>query len=144
MAMSVGQAIRNAVEAERGSHRFYTFIAENTTDAEARGFLKEMAEQERVHAEAVENLGKKLAGGQLPVSADDNVEVVETAPAWKFVDDISLAEALSIAREAEQSAILYYETLADFFPEPLKGFFAQIAKTEEEHLRTIEAKLKQL
>jgi rubrerythrin len=144
MATSVGQAIRNAVEAERGSYRFYTFIAENTTDAEARKFLKEMAEQEKMHAEAVENLGKKLAGGQLPVSADDNVEVVETAPGWKFVEDISMAEALAIAREAEQSAILYYETLADCFPEPLKDFFAQIAKSEEDHLKTIEEKLGRL
>lgn len=144
MAISLSQAIRNAVEAERGSYRFYIFVAENTTDKEARGFLKEMAEQEKMHADAVENLGKKLAGGQLPVRAEDNVEVVETAPGWKFVEDISLAEALHIAREAEQSAILYYETLADFFPEPLKDFFAQIARTEEDHLRTIDAKLARL
>ncbi len=71
MSITLEQAIRNAVEAERGAHRFYTFIAQNTSDPEAKKFLREMAEQEKNHAELIEKLGKKLVEGELPVHAEE-------------------------------------------------------------------------
>jgi len=143
-SITLEQAIRNAVEAERGAHRFYTFIAQNTSDPEAKKFLQEMALQEKSHAEAIERLGKKLAGGELPVHADAFVAVQETAPGWKFVEEISLVEALQIAAEAEQGAMLYYDTLADCFPAPHKEFFSGLVKAEEEHLNIVDTKLDKL
>lgn len=143
-SITLEQAIRNAVEAERGAQRYYAFIAQNTSDTEAKKFLQDMALQEKGHAEAIEMLGKKLAGGELPVHADAFVAVQETAPGWKFVEDISLVEALRIAAEAEQGAILYYDTLADCFPAPHKEFFSNLVKAEEEHLSIVDNKLDKL
>ncbi|MBU1242015.1 ferritin family protein [Myxococcota bacterium] len=144
MSITLEQAIRNAVETERGANRFYTFIAQNTSDPEAKKFLREMAEEEKGHAELIEKLGKKLVEGELPLHADAFVALQETAPGWKFAEGISLVEALQIAAEAEQGAMMYYEMLADYFPEPHKQFFSGLVKAEEKHLSVVDAKLESL
>ncbi len=141
MSITLDQALRNAVEAERGASRFYTFIAQNTSDPDAQKFLREMAAEEKKHAEAIEELGRKLIDGELPLRADAFVAMQETAPGWRFAEDISLIEALQIAAEAEQGAMMYYDMLADCFPEPHKQVFLGLVKAEEGHLGIVDAKL---
>jgi rubrerythrin len=114
--IAFAQAVRNSVAAEQAAARFYTLLAESTDDASARTFLEEMAAQEVRHAEAIEELGRKMDAGDLPPRADENVELIETAPQWAFVDNIPLAQALQLAVDLEIQAALYYDALADASP----------------------------
>lgn len=138
MTLTVQQAIRNAVESERAAARFYRALTALELEPEVQRFFEEMAEQEDQHAMSIEANGKRLVGGDLPERADMKVESVESAPEWLVVETITPAEALQIARDNEYKASLYYDTLADFCPEPEAEFFRQLAKTEIEHAKRLE------
>ena len=127
------QAIRNAVEAELQSARFYTLLAESTDDPGSRRFLEEMADQERRHAADIERMGTELAGGSLAEQADAEVAMIETLPEWRWVDGVTLAQAVQIAIAAEDQAALYYDALADHLDEPARGFFRDLSSQEERH-----------
>lgn len=138
MAITVAQAVRNAVEAERAAAQFYRALAALDLVDEVRGFFLEMAKQEDQHAESIETGGKRLVGGALPERADMVVRAVESAPEWLVVDSITKQNAISIAHENELKASLFYDALADFCPEPEADFFRQLAKTELEHAKKLE------
>jgi rubrerythrin len=141
-SITLSQAFRNAIEVERAASRFYSLLAESTDDSEAKRFLTEMARQEVQHATEIEEMARRADAGELPLRADDNVEAVETAPEWAYVDGIAYAEALTVALEAEQHACLFYETLADCTDGPLKEFFVRLERMERAHVEAI-AKLQQ-
>lgn len=138
MTLTVGQAVRNAVAAERAAGQFYRALAALELTTEVREFFLEMAAQEDQHAQSIELNGKRLVGGELPERADMAVRNVEAAPEWLVVDSISKESAVAIARENEYKAALFYDALADFCPEPEADFFRQLAKTEIEHAKRLE------
>jgi rubrerythrin len=142
--VTLGQAVRNAVEVERSAGRFYKLLAESTSDTQARQFLSTIAAQEEQHAAAIERMGAKLVAGDLPQRADDGVELVESAPDWRFLDNLSFADALAVAKEAESHAALYYDALADVVDGPVSEFFSGLARTEEQHVRDVEALIARL
>ena len=138
MTVKAGQAIRNAVEAELAAGRFYTLLAEASGDEHAAAFLREMAEQERAHARAIEEQGAALAGVELAAKADVDVELIETLPTWKYVDGITLEQAFEVAISAEHSASLFYDALADHLDGDAPEFFRKLAKDEEQHAASLE------
>lgn len=138
-SLTKGQAIRNAIEAELAASRFYRLLAESTHDATAREFLTQMTAAEVAHAEAILQRSQGLTQGEgVAANADTNVDVIETVPNWKFVDDISFDDALSIAKSAELQAALYYDALADGLSDELQSFFRELAREEERHARLLE------
>lgn len=138
MTLTVGQAVRNAVEAERAAAKFYRALAALDLSPEVESFFLAMAKQEDQHAESIEVNGKRLVDGELPERADMAVRNVEAAPEWLVADSISKDSAISIARDNEYKAALFYDALADFCPEPEAEFFRQLAKTELEHAKRLE------
>lgn len=134
------QAIRNAIEAEHAAARFYTLLAESTDDDGSRAFLEDMAENERAHARQIREVGEKLVAGPLAAQADSDMALVETLPDWRFVDDIGMGQALEVALAAEEQAALFYDALAEYLDEPVKGFFLELAKTEEAHAAALREK----
>lgn len=142
MTITARQAIRNAVEAEKAAAQFYRFLAENTEDIESRRFLVEMAVAEEGHANAIESEGILIVKGPLAARADSAVDMVEALPEWKFVENISFDDALRVAHQAELKAAMYYDAFADFLGGEASGFFHRLAKTEEEHARSIEQRMK--
>jgi len=138
MSLSIPQAIRNAVASEQAAAKFYRALAALDVDPGVRVFLEEMALQEDHHAHSIEEAGKRLVGGELPMYADMQVERVEAAPEWKVVETLSFDQALQLARENEYNASLYYDTVADACPEPEASFFRLLAHTEEEHAHKLE------
>ncbi|MEZ4219968.1 MAG: ferritin family protein [Polyangiaceae bacterium] len=138
MTFTVAQAVRNAVAAEKAAAQFYRALAVLDVSPEVRGFFLEMAEQEDQHAAAIEAGGKRLVGAQLPAQANMEVRGVETAPEWLIANDISPEQALQLARDNEYKASLFYDSLADFCPEPEAGFFRQLAMTEIEHAKLLD------
>ncbi len=131
------QAIRNAIEAELAAERFYRLLAESTDDEDSRSFLEDMASQERDHAKAIETMGAKIVNGPLPAHPVGKVEAIETLPSWRFVDGISLADALDVALAAERQAALYYDAFAESFTGEMHKFFEELAKAEEDHATRI-------
>ena len=135
--ISARQAIRNAVEAELAAARFYELLSESTGDAESRAFLAGLAEQEILHARSIESKGIEIAGGPLPARAEGEVEMIETLPEWRFAEELTLAQALDVAYEAETQASMYYDALSDFLEGPAKAFFAELARVEAEHAAAV-------
>lgn len=138
MAISIPQAIRNAVASEEAAAKFYRALAALDVDSGVKAFLEEMALQEDHHARAIEEAGKRLVGGDLPQYADMVVDRVEAAPEWKIVDTLTFAQALQLARENEYNACMYYDSVADACPEPVASFFRDLSRTEEEHAHKLE------
>ena len=132
------QALRNAIEVEKAASRFYRDLAARTSDREARSFLEKMTADEMAHAEALERKVKELVEGKLPDWPDFAVESVEAAPDWECAEDVSYADALRVALEAEQHAELFYDSIADTAPtEPAREFFRDVAQTEAKHAEAI-------
>lgn len=137
MSVTLGQAMRNAIEAELAAARFYEALAPKAADDETRAFFDEMAEQERDHAASIEGMSQKIGTGELPTRADTKVSMVETVPGWSDASGIDLDQALALALEAENSAALYYDALSDFCDVGAKAFFQKMASQEEEHAESL-------
>ena len=131
--ISLEQAVRNAIEVERAAERFYGMLAESTDDAEARRFLFKMRTQESEHAKQIQQMGQKIVAGELPFRADDNMELVETAPEWAFTDDLSFDDAITLAIELEDHAAMFYDALASSTKGAIAEFFGELVKQEEMH-----------
>jgi rubrerythrin len=137
MAITLAQAIRNAIAAEHAAEKFYLRLAEATKEQEARAILTGIAAQESAHAAGLQAMAAKLVEGKLPEKADALVHGIETAPAGSDAADLSLGQALEIAVDAENSAILYYDALASTSTGEASAFFARMGKEEEGHAAAI-------
>ena len=136
--LSLEQAVRNALEAERAAESFYKLLAQSTANEDAKQFLIKMAKLEKAHVSTIEQMGIELRAGKLPVRADDNVELIETAPDWAYHDDIDLTEAMALALENERHAALYYEAFADATRDSIHALFREIMKDENRHVAAVE------
>ncbi len=140
MSITLAQAIKNAIVAEQSAEKFYLRLAAGCADERGQRLLGEIAAQERGHAATLESLAAKLVAGQLPARADALVSVIESAPAAES-DNLELAEALEIAVDAENSAILYNDALASTTTGDASAFFERMGKEEEGHAAAIRAML---
>ncbi len=132
------QALRNAIEVERGAERFYRSLASKASDADGRKFLERMVADEKAHAEALEQKSRELVDGKLPEYADYNMDRVERVPEWGNAEGISFEQALQVALEAEQHAELFYDALADTAPTPaLQEFFRAMTANEARHVEAV-------
>jgi rubrerythrin len=141
MSITLAQAIKNAIAAEHAAEKFYIRLAAGCADEKGRKILTDIAAQERGHAATLEALAAKLVAGKLPERADALVHGIETAPAGAESENLGLAEALEIAIDAENSAILYYDALATTSTGEASAFFERMGKEEEGHAAAIRAML---
>jgi rubrerythrin len=139
MSITLAQAIRNAIAAEKSAEQFYLRLARRCVNQTGRAILSDIAIQERHHAETLESLAVQMDAGQLPEYADSLVHGIETAPAGEAKGDLDYAEALDLAIEAEDSAVLYYEALAATASGDASLFFARMGKEEALHAAAIRA-----
>jgi len=139
--LTLGQAIRNAIEAERAASRFYSDLAARAEDPLTRRFFEEMIRVEQHHSSEIEDIGHKLVDGSLGLSGAGQITVVEPAPDWTHPDDLGIDQGLQLAFECESRAARYYAALAEGFPGPGAGFFRMLAHTEEQHARLVHSEL---
>jgi rubrerythrin len=133
MTMSLGQAVRNAIETENAAERFYAGLAARTDDGDARHFLEDMSAQEGEHAASLERFAATLEE-QAPGSADIDLGVVETGPDWLDDASLSFTEALTLALRSEEKAQGAYAGLAvSCEAPPIRRFFAEMAEAERKH-----------
>ena len=137
MSITLGQAIKNAVEVERAGARFYQMLADKATDERARTFFQKLADDEVCHAEDLERQGRELGDQFDNVLSEACTRQVEQAPGWEHVEEITADQAFEIALEAENSAFLYYDSIADFATGEVKAFLERLAKVEEGHAATL-------
>jgi rubrerythrin len=131
------QAIRNAIESEVASARFYEMLAERTPYPAARAFLRQMVATELSHAAEIEGIGRLLLGDAVPQHADRDVSMVETLPDWSGAEAVTLSEGIVLAIAAEQGAAICYSALAAQLPSPAKDVFLRLARTEEQHAASL-------
>jgi rubrerythrin len=138
MSTTLEKALKNSIEIERAAERYYCRLRDNAKDEEVKTFFAEMADQEAEHAAWIAKLGERLEAGELPQRADAKLGSVECAPGWEQADDISLAEAVEIALESENSAAMYYDTMSDLTTGEVKKFFQDLTRTEEQHAERLQ------
>jgi rubrerythrin len=143
MAITLAQAIRNAIAAEQGAETFYLNMAESAEDEDVRRALVEIAAQEREHATRLEDMAAALVQGKLPERADALIRGIESSPAGAGAEGMGMQQALQFAIEAENSAILYYDALASSCTGDASAFFAMVGKQEEAHAESIRHILRQ-
>ncbi len=141
MSITLAQAIKNAIAAEHAAEQFYLRLADGCADEKGGAILRDIAAQERGHAATLEGLAVKLGAGKLPERADDLARGIETAPAAAHADGLAFSQALELAIEAENSAILYYDALATTSTGEASKFFEDMGKEEEGHAAAIRALL---
>ena len=137
MAITLAQAIRNAIAAEQAADKFYLSMAGSARDEEGRRVLVGIAAQEQEHATRLEAMATALVQGDLPGSADALVNVIEISPAGAKAARMDMQQALEFALEAENSAVLYYDALASSCTGDASAFFAMVGKQEETHATAI-------
>ena len=141
MSITLAQAMKNAIAAEHAAEKFYLGLAESCADEKGRALLRDIAAQERGHATGLEALAQRLVDGQLPERADALVRGIETTPGAVGAEGLGLTEALELAIDAENSAILYYDALASTSTGDAAAFFERMGKEEESHAAAIRALL---
>jgi len=134
----LGQAVRNAIAAERLAARFYTALRGRAGSELAKALFTRLASQEETHAAAIEALSLRLDAGELPTDADHDVSVVETPLGWAEAEEITLRQGVTLALEAEHHAAQVYDALADCFEGEGARFFRDLATVEEDHARWLE------
>jgi rubrerythrin len=138
---SLSQALRNAIEVERGAARFYERLAQQAKEPEAKQFLEQMTREEIGHAAALEHKSREL-GVELPAQADWRYDSVETVPDWTLADDITLEQALAVALEAEQHAELFYDAIAETAGSgPAADFLRGVARAEAQHVQALSTRI---
>ena len=141
MPISLAEAIKNAIVAEQSAEQFYLRLVRLCAEAKGRQIFTEIAAQEHAHAAALEALAVELVAGRLPDRPDALVQVIESAPLGDNAGSLTLAEALEIALDAENSAVLYYDALATTASGEAATFFARMGREEEGHAASILAML---
>jgi rubrerythrin len=137
--IKASQAIRNAIESECASARFYDMLAARTPFPDARAFLRQMVAAELRHGTEVEALARLFADEQFPEYPDRDVSMVETAPDWGDARSVTFDRAIAIAIAAEHSAARHYAELANQLPAPARDAFHGLARAEEQHAATLVA-----
>ena len=137
MAITLAQAIRNAIAAEQAAEKFYLTMAQSAGDEGVRHTLVGIAAQEREHTTRLEEMAAALVQGALPERADALVNAIESSPAGAGAAGMDMQQALEFAIEAENSAILYYDALASSCTGDASAFFELVGKQEEAHAEAI-------
>ena len=127
------RVLRRAVAAEYSAAMFYTAIAEAAGDDEVSAAFRELADEERVHAVAIEAVGDRFSGAVHPGLSPADFSAIEAPPGWEGEREISLARALELAGAAEVNAAQVYEALADTFEGKNAELFAGLARSEKGH-----------
>ncbi len=132
-ALTLAQALRNAIGAEEAAAAFYQTLSERLEAPEAQEFLAKMAEDERSHAEALRALAKTLGSEPLPASAEPFYEQAELPAVSFFARDFDLCDSLHLALDGEHRAHDFYATLANDADGALTELFETLATAEQQH-----------
>ena len=136
--ISLLQALRNAVEAERASAVFYRELIPLARDDKTTDLLDELARDEDAHAERLIELADSLVVDPLPAAATELAEIVEAPPPLSSRAGISYVKALYVALEAEHHATHFYDLVAEETSGEVSELFRTLAQFERRHAERLE------
>jgi rubrerythrin len=139
--VSFGQAIRDAIEAEKSASGYYRALAKRVRDEEARQFIDDMAAQEDEHARSLEELSRRLDDGELPSLTSATPIQIEQGVEPSLSEEMSLVEAVRNAIAAEEGAQRAYLGLAEVAEGEARELFNALAATESRHAYTLKTLL---
>ncbi len=142
--------LRNAVEMEIQGKAFYEKAAEKTTDQKGKDMFLRLVEQERVHADILEDqlnmfvhdrgwvTLKQLRNGasalKISVFEDKDIKKIEIGPNAGDLDVIKLG------MEVEKKSVDFYRAAGnDFRDKNAKDVFNWLVEQETRHLATLQA-----
>jgi rubrerythrin len=131
--MELDRILRGAIAAEHAAGLFYGAVADASVAAHARATFRDLADEERVHAVALETVGERFRGNLLPGLSLADFRAVETPPGWAGERAITLARAIDMALAAEVNAAEVYDALARAFEGKTSELFAGLARAEQGH-----------
>ena len=142
--MTLREAIRDAIAAEKSAEKFYGRLAKEAKDLEAQAFFEGMRDQERDHAVWIEKIASVAPADGEPGSALGNVRLVETLPDWSEASSLDLTRAVESAIEAEHHAAMFYDAIAGGTTGEIQELFLKLQRAEESHASGLERLLADL
>lgn len=136
--------IQEAVGFELNMHTFYKLALEKATHPHARAVLEDLAEQEREH---IDEMNEKYHL-DLPTDPKD-LETGEGLSGWLFEgvdfsdDDGQVLPLLDKAIELERRTQAHFAARAAAATGRDRGFFAELAAEEQEHVSLLQAQREQ-
>jgi rubrerythrin len=125
------QTLRNIIEASQVAAGCYGLLAESTRDVRAKELLESLVAREKAHAQAIEMLALEMTDRALPRFADRLVDMASAAEEWRFVNNITLEQAIEVAVDAASHSALVFGALADGAKEPIRGVLSNFADQQE-------------
>ena len=132
------EIIQFAVDREIEAETFYLEIAAKTTKEAMRGIFVDFAAEEKRHQQMLKGIlnSKETSLQFKPVS---DYKISETIEAAKLTDEMTMADAFSIAMKKEEEAMKMYQMLASDSPsEEFKKLFESLAVMEQGHKARME------
>jgi rubrerythrin len=131
--LELDRVLRGAVAAEHAAGLFYGAVAGAEVAPHAQATFRDLADEERVHAVALETVGERFRGTLLPGLSLADFQVVEAPPGWDGERVITLSRAIEMALAAEDNAAEVYDALARAFEGKTSELFAGLARAEQGH-----------
>ncbi|NIS61431.1 MAG: DUF2202 domain-containing protein [Proteobacteria bacterium] len=132
---------------EKGAHRFYGTLAEQSKDSDTRDLFERLAKAEIRHQETIWEKYNTLTGDGMTREAFEDGIVAETMEGGKSPDQVladhpdwirSSRDALELAMSLEIDALdLYLRMAQKSQNEEAKPVFYALVKEEKEHLRRL-------
>lgn len=137
--------LREAMQAERSGHYFYTMAAERTTDEQGRRALLQLAEEEASHLrflkaqyQAVESNGRPDAGIKLGSPGAATGSIFSPELRRRIAEAHYEMTALAVGIQLEVSSRDYYRARAEEAQDDVvKDFFQRLADWEQGHYQAL-------
>lgn len=124
--------------------KFYSRLARNTNNADAKRLLEGLCRDEQGHEERLLELAQDIGDIALPEVGMALAESIETRRDYWDATDLTYERSLEVALEGERNAMMLYDALADGAPVAVKTFFRELSALEGEHARKISSLLDKL
>jgi len=143
-------AIKTAIINEVEGYEFYKMAAEKAGDDETKVAFFELAQQEKMHIDWLNDLKCKMDDGK---ACDFNLDSLETAPSpkifkWENLDRKSVGIAVSvygIGMQMEKASIEFYDNNAEKTEiKEMKKLFKVLAEWERTHYEQFAAQYEML
>ncbi len=132
------EALALAIAREKGAQEFYQAVAERFDQPAMRNKFLYLAAVEQEHFAQLSQLYQRVSGSKPPAVAKGQVEVTKRT----LAKDMTVAQAIAVAMEAEQAAHDFYVAAAGKAKsEKARAMFHFLAEQELEHHRLLSVDL---
>ena len=156
ISFSASEILNIAIGIERTGIAFYDIMSRSTENATARDVFQQLADMERKHIQAFQDILAEVDKDQIPKAyAEEYTSYLEAlVNSAVFTDDTvtsematrvsSDIEAMELAIRAEKDSIMFYYEIKDIMPLRAQPTVNKIITEEKSHLRHLSELKKKL